>query len=168
MRERQERAYGPYRRGNTWRVVEVATSGARTTASFESEARAREHIADYNDEATGRTVSGCLDLYVAHMRTKGLAASTVITNDHRLRAILRVVERDRILSHVTVKVAPSATERANAALLAAAKSPVVVTKAQQEIARQGGASHSGLTEDEIVEAVANGKISVDDAMNRDY
>ena len=46
--------------------------------------------------------------------------------------------------------------------------PVTVTAAQAEAIRQGGASHCGLTDDEIAEAAAAGKISRDDAMNRDY
>lgn len=50
----------------------------------------------------------------------------------------------------------------------AIETPVTVTSAQAEAVRQGGASNCGLTDDEIVVAVNTGKISADDAMNRDY
>jgi hypothetical protein len=52
--------------------------------------------------------------------------------------------------------------------VAAAQAKVVVTAAQAEIARQGAVSHAGLTDDQIVEAVNAGKISANDALNRDY
>jgi len=48
------------------------------------------------------------------------------------------------------------------------ETPVTVTAAQAEAVRAGGASHSGLTDDEIVEAVNAGKLSANDALNRDY
>ncbi len=52
--------------------------------------------------------------------------------------------------------------------VAAVAAPVTVTAQQARIASEGGISHSGLTESEIVEAVSAGKISASDALNRDY
>ena len=46
--------------------------------------------------------------------------------------------------------------------------PVVVTADQVRIAHEGGVTNSGLTEEEIVEAVNTGKLSANDALNRDY
>lgn len=43
-----------------------------------------------------------------------------------------------------------------------------ISDAQRVVARQGGVSHSGLSEDEITQAVGEGRISSSDALNRDY
>jgi integrase len=101
MRERKARAHGPYRRGDKWRVVEVAATGARSTCSFDSEAEALDYIAEYNDEAEGRTLSMAIDEYIAHRTTGGIKAGSVTTLRFRLKAITRVVENDRMLSKLT-------------------------------------------------------------------
>ncbi len=111
MRERTEKAHGPYRRGRRWRVVETSATGARSTCSFASEELALEYLADFNDEAEGRTVSGVIDAFRDHQREAELAPGTVITVGHRLHAILRDVERDRLLSSVTPAQAAQLYER---------------------------------------------------------
>lgn len=105
MRERTEKAHGPYRRGKKWRVVETAANGARSTCSFKTEAEALDYIADFNDEAEGRTVSGVLDDYLEHLENQGLKPGSITTLSYRLKAITKVVERDRLLSQVTPAVA---------------------------------------------------------------
>lgn len=105
MRERKEKAHGPYRRGRKWRVVETSATGARATCSFASEALALAYIADFNDEAEGRTVSGVIDVYLEHLETKGLKQSSRTTLSFRLKAITDIVKRDRLLSAVTPTIA---------------------------------------------------------------
>lgn len=100
MRGRQDRAYGPYKRGRLWRVVFKTASGASETGSFESEGEAIARIATYNDEAQGRTLSGVLDEYL-RVRAGDLKPRSLETLRFRLRAFLRVVERDRLLSQLT-------------------------------------------------------------------
>jgi integrase len=100
-RERKEQAHGPYRRGRKWRVVETSATGARATCSFETEALALDYIAQFNDQAEGRTVSGVIDAYLAYQATQGLRPGSVTTLRYRLKGITRVVERDRLLSAVS-------------------------------------------------------------------
>jgi integrase len=110
-RERREQAHGPYRRGRKWRVVETSAAGARSTVSFESETEALEYIAKFNDEAEGRTLSGVIDEYLKHRRTQDLAEGTIKTDGYRLHAMLRDVERDRLLSSVTPAIARNLYEQ---------------------------------------------------------
>ena len=102
MRERTERAHGPYRRGNKWRVVETSATGAKSTCSFESEAEALAYIAEYHSEAQGRTVSAAVDAYVKHLHVK---PGTITTTKYNLKAILQTVTRDRLLTSVTPRIA---------------------------------------------------------------
>jgi integrase len=105
MRQRQEKAHGPYQRGSKWRVVEVAATGARSTISFESEAEAIEYISGFTAEATGRTVSVAIDEFIAHLKADGRAPGTIATAGYRLHGLLRDGERNRLLSEVTPAVA---------------------------------------------------------------
>lgn len=105
MRERREKAHGPYRRGRKWRVVETSATGARSTCSFKTEAEALAYIAEYNDEAEGRTVSGVVDDYLEHLEKQGLKPGTITTLSYRLKAITGMVQRDRLLSAVTPAIA---------------------------------------------------------------
>ncbi len=104
MRERQDRAYGPYKRGRLWRVVESTAAGEKSTCSFASEKLALEYIAEYNDEAHGRTMSGVLDEYL-RLRKGDIKPKSHDTLGYRLKAFLRVTERDRLLSQVDEDVA---------------------------------------------------------------
>jgi len=64
-REKRDRAYGPYKHRNKWRVVVVGADGERTTATYTSEAVARQRVAEVNAEAIGRTVSDAIEAYMA-------------------------------------------------------------------------------------------------------
>ncbi len=103
MRSRTEKAYGPYRRGHLWRVVECSATGARSTCSFTSEAKAIAYIAKFNDTTQGRTISSVIDEYLK-ARTD-LRSSSLETLDYRLHGILRDVERDRPITEITPRVA---------------------------------------------------------------
>lgn len=105
MRERKAIAHGPYRRGSKFRVVETSATGARSTCSFDTESEAIKYIAEFNDEAEGRSVSGVMDDYLDHLEAQGLKQSTRTTLSYRLKAIMRVVARDRLLSSVTPAIA---------------------------------------------------------------
>lgn len=67
----------------------------------------------------------------------------------------------------TIRHSKSCESKAQAVAVPVAM-PRSVSRAQVYAARQGGVSQSGLSEDQIVEAVKYGFISGDDAMNRDY
>lgn len=105
MRERTERAHGPYRRGRKWRVVETSATGAKSTCSFESETEALAYIAEYHSEAQGRTVSAVVDAYLKHLEAQGLKAGSITTLRYRLKAITQMVTRDRLLTSVTPRIA---------------------------------------------------------------
>lgn len=106
MRPQQtERAYGPYKHRNRWRVVVIRADGGRVTGSYKSLAAAEKAIADVLAKADGRTVSAAVDLYVQHLRDRGRADTTAETVAYRLRGLLRTFDRDRLLHQLTVPVA---------------------------------------------------------------
>lgn len=111
MRERRERAHGPYRHGKRWRVVLVRLDGERSVEAFESEAAALKAIDDARGHVDGRTLAGAVDLYLAHLRARGKKPGTVTTTSYRLRGLLAVGERDRPLRQLTARLARQLLER---------------------------------------------------------
>lgn len=99
-REKRDRAYGPYPHRDRWRVVVVGADGIRVAATFASEAKAKERIAEVNAEAIGRTVSDAIDAYLATSTAKTRSKKTI---EHRLRGITG--EKDRLLRRLTPPVA---------------------------------------------------------------
>lgn len=100
MRERTDRAYGPYKHRDKFRVVVVRADGERITATFASEAVAKQRVAEVNAAAVGRTVSAAIEAFMATSTSKPRSRKTV---EHRLRGILG--ERDRLLRKLTPQVA---------------------------------------------------------------
>jgi integrase len=93
MRPRRDgvKVYGPYERGNLWRVHVVTTSGgARTTAyeSFDTLAEAEAFIDGARDEAQGVTLRMAVDEFVDEKKRSGLAATTIENYEHRLWRLL--------------------------------------------------------------------------------
>jgi integrase len=86
-------AFGPYRRGARWRVVVRARDGARTTASFATEAAARRYLdaarLEVEAERDGdRTVGRAIDAYQKHLEVdKGNRSGSVGLTRHRLRVL---------------------------------------------------------------------------------
>jgi integrase len=75
-RKARTNVYGPYKRGGRWRIV--LKSGSRQSAhSFATEAAAHAFAAEARAQIEGRTVMQALDEYLAHLKTKGRAASTI-------------------------------------------------------------------------------------------
>jgi integrase len=100
MREKRDRAYGPYPHRNKFRVIVVGADGVRVTSTYSSEATARRIVAEVNAEAIGRTVSGAIEAYLAQSTSKTRSKKTV---EHRLRGLTG--ERDRLLRKLTPQVA---------------------------------------------------------------
>lgn len=99
-RQSGDRAYGPYRHRDRWRVIVIGADGVRTTATYASKARAYERIAEVNAETSERTVSDAIDAYLAQIVAK---PRSVVTLGHRLRGLLG--DRVRLLRQLTPKVA---------------------------------------------------------------
>lgn len=108
--DNKERVHGPYPHGNRWRVHLIAATGARRYRSFESESEARDYINAWREETDTRRISEAIDGYLKHLRSIGRPESSVTTAMYRLRAILRVEERDRSLRSLTLAVARSMFE----------------------------------------------------------
>lgn len=100
MRERRDRAYGPYKHREKYRVVVVRADGERITATFASQAVAKQRVDEVNAEAVGRTMSAAIDAYMA---TSTMKPRSQRTFEHRLRGILG--ERNRLLRKLTPQVA---------------------------------------------------------------
>jgi integrase len=100
MRERRDRAYGPYKHRDKFRVVVVRADGERINATFASQAVAKQRVDEVNAEAVGRTVSAAIDAFMATSTAKPRSKKTV---EHRLRGILG--DRYRLLRKLTPQVA---------------------------------------------------------------
>lgn len=104
-REYREKAYGPYEHRRRWRVEIVGANRARRRRSFATYAAAAAYISIFEAETDGRTVSAAVDLYVAHLRARGLADTTIETTEYRLRGLLQTTGRDRPLRKLTKAIA---------------------------------------------------------------
>jgi integrase len=100
MRERRDRAYGPYRHRNRWRVVVVGADGSRVTATFASKETARRRIQEISSEAIGRTVDDAIEAYLANSTAKPRSKRTI---EYRLRGVLG--DGKRLLRKLTPAVA---------------------------------------------------------------
>ena len=109
--ERTERAYGPYKHGQRFRVIVVGSDGRRRRRSFASHARAAAYIDRFAVATDTRTVSAAVDEYIAHLRKRGLRDGSVATVAFRLRALLRTTDRDRSMRILTGPAARDLYER---------------------------------------------------------
>lgn len=100
MRERRDRAYGPYKHRDKWRVVVIRADGERITATYTSQAVAKQRVDEVNAEALGRTVSAAIDAYLAQIVAKH---RSIVTLGHRLRGLLG--KHVRLLRQLTPKLA---------------------------------------------------------------
>ncbi len=100
MRERRDRAYGPYKHRNKWRIVVVGAEGDRVTATYSSYETASRRVAEVNAEAVGRTVTDAIEAYLAQSTAKTRSKKTV---EHRLRGITGA--GTRLLRRLTPPVA---------------------------------------------------------------
>lgn len=101
-RDSNERAHGPYRHGQRWRVVYVGANGERKVVSFATFAEADGEVREAQRQAGGRTVDSAVTAYLDSTRD-GVRESTLITNAYRLRAFLQDVSLP--LAHLTPQVA---------------------------------------------------------------
>lgn len=110
MRERHERAHGPYPAGNQWRVICVGASGARDSRYFESERQARDFVAAFRKSAETRTIAVAVEAYLASQEkrvTEGeLRTSTVEREAYHLRKMLALEQHGHLdLKRLTPKLA---------------------------------------------------------------
>lgn len=110
MRERREKAHGPYRKRNSWRVIVVTANGGRCTETFESEAAAKSRIAEFEREFTSRTIANAVDAYLAaqdrRLKDGEIRASTIERDGFHLRKTLKLKENGRLdLRKLTAKLA---------------------------------------------------------------
>jgi integrase len=98
-REKRDRAYGPYKHRKKWRVVVVGADGERLTATYTSEAVARQRVAEVNAEAIGRTVKDAIDAFMAVSTMKPRSQKCMAM---RLRGITG--KQTRMLRRLTAQV----------------------------------------------------------------
>lgn len=99
-REKRDRAYGPYPHRNKFKVIVIGADGIRTTATYASEALAKQRVAEVNAEAIGRTVNDAIETYLAQSTAKVRSKKTI---EHRLRGITG--DRDRLLRKLSPALA---------------------------------------------------------------
>jgi integrase len=100
-RKATERAHGPYRHGNRWRVI-CTGAGARRAESFATEDEARDFISAFNAGREGKTVGDVLVEYRDHLKLKGRKARTIRLIE---TAITRMVPLDTRVNAVGVTAA---------------------------------------------------------------
>lgn len=86
--------FGPYERGNLFRVhVVTRRGGKRQTAyqTFATRALAEAFIAGARDEAQGITVTGAVDAFLAWKRSRDVTPGAIDTDRRRLTNLLRPV-----------------------------------------------------------------------------
>lgn len=86
-RSNEPRIYGPYKHRGQWRLHVVTGSGrGRKTVyrSYPTRELAEAALAGARSQAQGTTVKQAVDALLAQMRTNGLAATTIETNEYRL------------------------------------------------------------------------------------
>lgn len=96
MRERHERAHGPYPVSDSpdtrWRVIIVGADGSRGSRYLETEREARDYIAAYNRNAETRTIDTAVEAYLASQAKRvsegELRKSTVTREAFHLRKML--------------------------------------------------------------------------------
>lgn len=116
-----ERAHGPYKHHNRFRVVIVGANGKRTFArdgesgssSFASWEAAADYIAGFRGAADTRTLGEAVRDWLNSLKVAGQVKNSIDTARHRVYGLLGLVEGDRLLSSVTRTTARQlATQRA--------------------------------------------------------
>lgn len=92
----RERAYGPYKHRNKFRVVVIGADGIRVTSTYSSEETASRIVAEVNAETVGRTVSDAIEAFLAESTMK---PRSQITFAQRLRGITG--KQTRLLKKLT-------------------------------------------------------------------
>jgi integrase len=95
-----DRAYGPYRNRDKFRVVIVGADGIRTASTYSNEATAIRIVAEVNAETLGRTVSDAINAFMAQSTMKPRSQKTFT---QRLRGITG--KQERLLRKLTPQVA---------------------------------------------------------------
>jgi integrase len=89
MRQSGERVHGPYPHFNKFRLV-VDRNGKREKLAFATEREALKRKEELLKEIQGRTVSDAVRAYIAHLRDRGLRASTVDRTGAHLRRFFQL------------------------------------------------------------------------------
>lgn len=97
-----ERAHGPYKHGNKWRIVYVSANGQREVVSHETYANAYAEVQEAKRQAGGRSVDMAVSAFLDSLKD-GVQEGTLITNGHRLRAFLRLPAEDAPLVMLDAK-----------------------------------------------------------------
>jgi len=92
MRNEGPQIYGPYKHGKKWRVV-VISGSAQVARSYSTEAEAIAVKKRTQEISLSITVESIVHDYIAHLGSRGLAASTVRTVEYRLNAFFAGRER---------------------------------------------------------------------------
>lgn len=94
-RQAGDRVYGPYKQGNSWRVIVIRDDGARITQKFASQAEA-DGVADSSRvQAVGVTMKEAVDGYVKALVDRGLKFGTYERAEYHLERLLKLEESGR-------------------------------------------------------------------------
>lgn len=88
-----EKVYGPYPHGQRWRLVLVAGDGRRSLVSFETQQEAERFAAEACRQIESRTLRDAFDMFIGHLRSRGVRPGTERTYEFRITAMLELDER---------------------------------------------------------------------------
>lgn len=97
QRSNEPRIYGPYKHGDVWRLHVVTRSGGRRKTTYRSYPTwdlANAALGGARAQAQGSTVKHAVDALLEQMREAGLAATTIETNEYRLRHFFQLPKHD--------------------------------------------------------------------------
>ena len=88
---RRGRVYGPYKRGNSYRIIVVTEDGGRSDLTCESESEAQSVARDAEEQlklAKDRSVKEAIDAYEVRLRSKGNKPRSITDTLWRLEKLL--------------------------------------------------------------------------------
>lgn len=172
-----ERALGPYKHGQRYRVIVRRSDGTQFYASeseggpqsFTDYEGAFGFIAAFNKEAKSDwTIEDCMTAYLEHLRTKGglkrkgepLKPITVATAEFRLRGFFGLPEHDKPLSMMTVAYCKRRYDvRAKAMAVVTQRNELISAKMFGAwLVKQGRLKFNPLAEVEPIGAKNSGKL----------
>lgn len=86
----RERVYGPYKQGNSYRVVIVRDDGATSSRKFATSAEAERHADSLRGLTSGVTMKAAVEAYCKHLADRGLKFATYDRAEDHLTRLLQL------------------------------------------------------------------------------
>lgn len=85
-----EKAHGPYKHRNRWRLLIRGTGGSQRAVAFDTREAAEQALAETQRDHDPRTVDQAVSAFLIHLRERGVKPSSEKTHWFRLRAFFQL------------------------------------------------------------------------------